>query len=330
MKPMDEIILKFFQKEALPDETKELDSWSNDPANRKELNDYSKLWLWSHQLKDRAPQVKFEETWNRIGSRKNTAKSRVFRIGNLLKYAAAVLLVLNAGWWGSHLYYQLNEDAGQPLQVSADLASNSVLVLPDNTVVHLRQGSVLRYNPKFNARNREVSLEGEAYFNVTSDPKHPFTVNTENAAIRVLGTRFNVLAEKGSPVCQTTLVEGKVELIAENGKRYLLLPNQTIELNAENKEVKIKRVNTELYTAWKDGKIIFRDETLGGIAKKLERIYHVKFVFANSELADKHRFSGTFYRETSVGDVITMLKLSIPMTVTRNEKFPDPDIIYLK
>ena len=110
----------------------------------------------------------------------------------------------------------------------------------------------------------------------------------------------------------------------------MLLPNQMIELNSESKEVQVKDVNPELYTAWKDGKIIFRYETLGAIAEKLEKIYHVKFVFANPDLAEKYRFSGTFNRETSIGDVITMLKLSIPMNVTREERFPEPDIICLK
>ncbi len=331
MKPADQIILKFLQGKGTSEEIKKLRGWSKSAVNKKELNDYSKLWLWSHQLKDRAPQVEFENTWQKITAEKTISATHNLWIKSIVKYAAVILIVLNIGWWGASLYYKNTEvDGNQQVQVSADHASNSVLTLPDNTLVYLREGSNLKYDPRFRGGQREVLLEGEAYFEVTSDKKHPFVVKTKNAHIKVLGTKFNVLAEKGSTICQTTLVEGKVEFIVPGRKNYMLLPNQMVELNSKSREVHIRKVNTELYTAWKDGKIIFRDETLGEIARELGKIYHVKFIFVNPDMAEKYRFSGTFNRETPLGDVITMLKLSIPMTVTRDEKFPDPDIIYLK
>lgn len=331
MKPIDQIIIEFFQRKSTTEEIHELNNWIESPANKKELNDYSKIWLWTHQLIERKPQIEFEDTWRKINDRVNTKNSGTIWLQNFAKYAAIILIVLNVGWWGAHYYYKSSSSLiEQHFQVSADQSANSVVLLPDNTLVYLRQGSNLHYDSQFTSENREVSLEGEAYFEVTSDKDHPFIVKTENAQVKVLGTRFNVSAEKGSPICQTTLVEGKVEFITNNGKRYLLLPNQMIELDVEKQAVNIKRVHTELYTAWKDGKIIFRDETLGEITKKLERIYHVRFIYKNSDLAEKYRFSGTFHRETSIGDVITMLKLSIPMTVSREEKFPDPDTIYLR
>ncbi|HBL76506.1 MAG: hypothetical protein A2W90_00355 [Bacteroidetes bacterium GWF2_42_66] len=330
MKPIDQIIIEFFQERSSSEEINKLNNWSESPANKKELNDYSKIWLWTHQLIERKPQIEFEDTWQKINDWVNTKNSGTIWLQNLAKYAAIILIVLNVGWWGAHFYYETGASAGQYFQVSADQAANSVIVLPDSTMVYLRQGSNLKYDPQFKDGNREVSLEGEAYFEVSGNKDHPFIVKTEQAQIKVLGTQFNVSAEKGSPICQTTLVEGKVEFITQSGKKYLLLPNQMIEMDVNKKDVRIKRVNTELYTAWKDGKIIFRDETLGEITQKLERIYHVNFIFNNPDLAEEYRFSGTFYRETPIGDVITMLKLSIPMTVTREEKFPDPDKIYLK
>jgi ferric-dicitrate binding protein FerR (iron transport regulator) len=126
------------------------------------------------------------------------------------------------------------------------------------------------------------------------------------------------------------LVEGKVEFETGNGEKYMLQPDQMIEFHTENNTTEIKHVNTELYTAWKDGKIIFRDETLGEITNKLERIYHVKFIYKKPELANNYNFSGTFHPETSIGEVITMLKISIPMEVRRTERFPEPDLIYLE
>jgi ferric-dicitrate binding protein FerR (iron transport regulator) len=283
--------------------------------------------VWSAQVKSRKAQVEFDDTWKKIRGR----ESSHHRLRQFAKYAAVALVLLNLGWWGAHSYYNRSNDTGeQQFLIAADQTANSVITLPDHTQVYLRKGSSLRYGSGFRSDNREVLLEGEAYFEVARDENHPFIVKMEHAHIQVFGTRFNVSAEKGSSVYQTTLVDGEVTFQVNGGEKYQLQPDQMIEFDVNNQRVKIENVNTELYTAWKDGKIIFRDETLGEITRKLERIYDVKFIYKNPELAQKYRFSGTFHRETSIGEVIIMLKLSIPMEVKREERFPDPDKIYLK
>ncbi|MGV8092597.1 MAG: FecR family protein [Mangrovibacterium sp.] len=329
MSPIEKIILRYLQKNASPEELKALDKWSDEPANRYQLKDYFKLWLWSAQAKERSPEIRFDDTWNEILNRRDRIRPGITRLRQTIQYAAVVLILLNLGWWGARAFYDRKDmTKKQEFLVTADQTANSVIILPDQTRVCLREGSSIRYGSEFKVDSRQVFLEGEAYFEVTHNEEHPFTVKMEHAKIEVLGTKFNVSADQN--VCQTTLVDGKVIFQAENGKKYRLLPNQMIELDVNSQHVKIKAVNTELYTAWKDGKVIFRDETLGEITKKLERIYHVEFIYKNPQLAQKYRFSGTFNRETSIGEVITMLKLSIPMEVQREERFPDPDIIYLK
>ena len=332
MNPIEKIILHFFQGDAGSEELNALNKWSEKPVNRNELKGYAKLWMWSAQVKSRKPQVKFDDTWEKIRSRKHSSRPTIIRMRQFAQYAAIVLILLNLGWWGAHSYYNHSNESGeQQFLITADQTANSVITLPDSTLVYLRQGSSLRYDSGFRSDNREVLLEdGEAYFEVTRDEDHPFIVRMEHAQIEVMGTRFNVLAEKGSSVYQTTLVDGKVTFKVNGGEKYQLQPDQMIEFNVNDRDVKIENVNTELYTAWKEGKIIFRDETLGEITGKLERIYHVEFIYKNPELAQKYRFSGTFHQETSIGEVITMLKLSIPMEVKREERFPEPDQIYLK
>jgi ferric-dicitrate binding protein FerR (iron transport regulator) len=323
------IILRYFRQNASPEELKALDKWSDEPANRNQLKDYFKLWLWSAQAKERSPQVDFDDTWKEILNRRNRIRPGMIRFRQTMQYAAVVLILLNLGWWGSRAFYDRgNMTKKQEFLVTADQTANSAITLPDQTQVWLREGSSLRYGSDFRIGSRQVFLEGEAYFEVTRHEEHPFTVKMGHAKIEVLGTKFNVSANQN--LYQTTLVDGKVIFQTENGKKYRLLPNQMIELDVNNQQVKIENVNTELYTAWKDGKVIFRDETLGEITDKLERIYHVAFIYKNPDLAQKYRFSGTFHRETSIGEVITMLKLSIPMDVEREERFPDPDKIYLK
>ncbi|WP_445589988.1 FecR family protein [Sunxiuqinia sp. sy24] len=324
---------RFCQRQAKHDELKEFDQWLDDNQNAQEFADLHKLWSWSGQIVEKKPAVSFTDTWEKIQSSPTASSSHSKRLNAsfIFRYAVIALLVLNLGWWGAHFFYQKqNQTAMQDFSISATPYANSVITLPDQTLVYLRPGSSLNYDNGFNANKREVLLNGEAYFDVTRQPDKPFIVKTDLAQIKVLGTKFNVLAQNGAPIYQTTLVEGQVEFQPNSGEKYLLNPNQMLELNTQKNTVTISEVNTNLYVAWKDGKIIFRDETLGDITKQLEKIYHVQFIYQNSKLADSYRFSGTINRETSIGEVIKMLKISIPMGVERKERFPEPDLIYLK
>ncbi|MGE4586937.1 MAG: FecR family protein [Mangrovibacterium sp.] len=324
---IEKSILHYFQRKADSDELKALEEWTENREHRNMLSDYTRLWIWSAQLKEKKDTAGFTDLWEKIKKREKPDKLGSLR--SVFWRAAVVLILLGMGWWGARTYYRgYGSFPEQVFAVSAGQNENSLLTLPDGTRVYLRQGSMLNYGSAFSSRHREVSLKGEAYFDVARDESHPFLVRTCNASIRVLGTRFNVLAEPG--LCQATLEEGKVEFDVGGGKKYMLRPGQQVQLDLYTRQVAVRDVDTELYTAWKDGKVIFRDETLGEITKKLERIYHVRFIYEDDELARKYRFSGTFHRETSIGDVLTMLKLSIPMKVTREERFPEPDTIYLK
>ncbi|WP_430971731.1 FecR family protein [Sunxiuqinia rutila] len=333
MRNIHEIIARFFQGQASQDELKKLDQWLDDDKNAHEFADLHKLWSWSGQAADKKPAVPFSETWEKIQPRQTGKNNQAQRFNSffILRYAAIAFLVLNLGWWGSHFFYQKqNQTAKQDFSIRATPYANSIVTLPDQTMVCLRPGSTLDYDNGFNANKREVLLNGEAYFDVTRQTDKPFIVKTDLAQIKVLGTKFNVSAQQGAPIYQTTLVEGQVEFQPNSGKKYLLQPNQMLELNTQKNTVTISEVNTNLYVAWKDGKLIFRNETLGNITKQLEKIYHVQFIYQNTKLADSYRFSGTIHRETSIGEVIKMLKISIPMEVERKERFPEPDLIYLK
>ncbi len=329
MDRFDKILLKYFQGKSDKEDLKELDEFIQDTENKNTFKDFFKVWLWTGQMKGGEPKVPFLDTWDKILlGEQNT---RVVNFRQLFAYAATILILINMGWWGGKIFYDNKaESSFETYQITSNQFDNSTITLPDQTLVHLRKGSYLKYDSRFNKKDREVLLEGEAFFEVAHNQEKPFIVKVSDAEVRVLGTKFNVFAEKGSNIYQTTLVEGKVAFSTKQGKSYVLKPSQMIEYNKEKKSIKIKSVNTELYTAWTDGKIMFRDESLGEIVKKLERIYHVQFVFNNPELATKYHFSGTFNKETSIGDVIKMLKSSMPLKVKRVEKFPERDIIYME
>lgn len=178
------------------------------------------------------------------------------------------------------------------------------VVLSDGTEVHLNSGSVLKYPVKFiTGINRQVYLlEGEAYFDVAKDPKHPFIVNADDMNIRVLGTEFNVSTYPEDSSINTVLVEGAVSIFGKD-KTYdkatslELKPGYMASWDKTKNNATINEVDTNIYTGWKNGKLIFKNIQFKNIIKKLERHYNVTIINNNSKLDEKN-YDATFDVET--------------------------------
>lgn len=176
------------------------------------------------------------------------------------------------------------------------------LELSDGTTVHLNSGSTLKYPVQFIASaNRQVFLEGEAFFDVTKDKKHPFVVNADNLNIRVLGTHFNVSSYPEDKFTDVVLVEGSVGLYTENEKfdarkNTILKPGFKGSFNKKDNRINTESVNTNSYTSWMQGQLVFKNMAFKDIEKKLERHYNVSIVNQNKKLANE-KFYGTFEEE---------------------------------
>ncbi len=173
------------------------------------------------------------------------------------------------------------------------------IVLSDGTIVHLNAGSSLKYPVKFlNGQIRKVYLEGEAYFDVSKDTKHPFTVTTSNMDVKVLGTKFNVSAFPEDKTVSTVLVEGAVNLSSISGDKVVALkPNYKAEWDTANNETQIRQVDTDIYTSWIDGRIVIKNVQFKNIIKKLERHYNVEII-NNYEALNSQVFTASFDIET--------------------------------
>jgi hypothetical protein len=173
------------------------------------------------------------------------------------------------------------------------------LELSDGTTVHLNSGTTLKYPVKFIAgQNRAVYLDGEAFFDVTKDKTHPFVVNADNLNIRVLGTHFNVSNYPEDDVTDVVLIEGSVGLYTANekfdaGKNTILKPGDKGSLTKNNNRITSKQVNTQVYTAWIKGELVFRNMTFKNICRKLERHYNITIVNQNSKL-ENEKFNASF------------------------------------
>ncbi|MGJ1285095.1 FecR family protein [Sphingobacterium spiritivorum] len=148
------------------------------------------------------------------------------------------------------------------------------IILSDGTKVWLNAETTLRYPTKFTGTTREVTIHGEAYFEVAHNAEQPFIVGSGRQTLQVLGTSFNIDTYKGSAT--TTLIKGSIQVSDQMKRTKILLPGQQTVQTIEG--FQINDVDTENYTAWKDGVIILTKQTPQNVLKQLERWYDVEFV----------------------------------------------------
>ncbi len=203
------------------------------------------------------------------------------RTGNMKAYAIAASLSALVACAFLFLWVRNDKDAPDTYTTNAvtQKGQRSLITLKDGTKVWLNTDSRLTYPSSFEGqRVREVTLEGEAFFDVAENKAQPFIVHTAEINVKVLGTAFNVRSYQKDQNVETTLVRGKVniESTGKQAKAVTLLPNQRVVFEKTSRQLLLEnRVNTEKYTAWREGKLIFEDQPLSEIVQALERWYNV-------------------------------------------------------
>lgn len=204
-------------------------------------------------------------------------------------------------------------DIREPLysELKVNPGMTGTFVMPDSTVVVLNGGSKLTYTSGYGGRSREVSLVGEAYFDVTCNHASPFVVHTpSDACVTVYGTRFNVDAYSGND-CKVTLVEGSVGFgyAGKSGRIHevMIEPGQRLVYGKDNDYVRISDVSVKADIAWKDGKIILDGTPLPEILDELSKRYSVKFDVRNDSYLD-YTYSGGAFTIFSLEKVLETLQ----------------------
>ncbi len=231
---------------------------------------------------------------------KTTAKS--LSLTQILLRAAAILLpllMLAGGYW------YVNRPIPM-MELMVGYGEQKQIVLPDGSQAWLNAGSKLTYPERF-TKTRTMHLIGEAYFSVTKDPKNPFVVETEHLSVEALGTEFNVVAYPDDEKTTTALVSGKIQVTIEDGKSYLLSPNQQLSLDNQTREHIVTRVLTEDITACKTGSLVFDNATLVEILRALERKFNVKIKVEEAELPSD-RYSVKFVNGETFEQVMSVLE----------------------
>lgn len=217
--------------------------------------------------------------------------------------AAAVVLLCMAGW----LAYDAWRPA--PMLMVSTLAETRTVVLPDQTKVTLNRYSTLSYPERFKEKRRKVHLQGEAYFEVAKDAKHPFIVKAEAVRVKVLGTHFNVEAYPGDAEVRTTLLEGSVavSLKGEN-QRLVLAPNESAIYNKEKGTlIQEAAPGAKNEILWRKGIILFDQLPLHEIARQLSNAFQTDIRIDAPQLKN-YRMTATFDTNEDLTQILDLLK----------------------
>jgi ferric-dicitrate binding protein FerR (iron transport regulator) len=273
--------------------------------------------------------------------------------GRRRKWLAAVVvaasLVVAVGIWflirpGQQAVTALNTAAAPKNIIVTEKGNRRKMVLPDGTQVWLNAESKLEYSPGFGKSNRQVTLSGEAYFDVVKNADLPFTIETNKIHIKVTGTAFNVKAYPGDKISETSLIRGRVEITvnARPDEKYILKPNEKLVIRdeamvkasaipvADKKSIHepliqvgylnyVDNDSAAVETSWVYDRLVFDEESMENIALKMERWYGVKIKITDPQLAAQ-QLTYTIKKET-VAQALHNMQYALRFHYTINGEF---------
>ncbi len=351
-KNIDNIILKHLLKEATEDEQNYLLKWlKSDAKNLKYFFNMKEIWNASQ---NNSENFKTDNSW--IELNKLLAKSKKLEMPDqkkriwksFIKYAALIIVLAGlsvfAFKYGNRIFK--SETLLTYTEIKTPFGQKKEVILPDGTDIWINSGTTFKYASNFGETNREVFLQGEAYFNVAHDKTKTFIVHAENITIKVLGTSFNVKCYPELKTVETTVITGTVSLEnnnAVNGKDVVILnkkekatylkdeqkmyisKNKTKEdLKQKFDPIEVKKLalseeETNYILSWKDQVLSFNNETFEEIALKLQRWFNVKIIIKDEKLKN-YRYKGKFDNVKSIFQVLEVIKLATPIIYDYNEK----------
>lgn len=314
------LITRHFNEQTALWEEDFLADWLESAAeNRQTYNVLKELWQASHQRSDTAlVNAALQDVKQRIRQRQQPALITMMK-QYLTQIAAAAVVT---GMIISSVFYLRHSTKPQPIAyVERTGLPGQVLTLtmPDSTIVHLAPHSTIRYTQDFGKTDRHIILEGEAFFDVTKNAHRPFTVLAGELSVLVLGTRFNVAHYKGQDSAAVSLVEGKVQVSTPAQPHPVdLQPGQELFYDSHAKQAFTRDYDVESVTGWTSRLLIFRNESLAVVARKLEQLYDVEIIFTDPAMANYKLFAK--FRDKPLHYILDVIKATGNLDYTINGK----------
>lgn len=263
-----------------------------------------------------------------FSDQQDVEEKKTIRLMPMMRWASRIAAAVIIGVAGYFITSDFLYNKNVQLQtVTVPAGQRAQITLADGTRVWLNSQSTMKYAANFGRKERNVELDGEAYFEVAKNKKVPFYVHTETNKVRVVGTSFNVCAYSGSNEFGTTLVEGIVDIYPANGNQVITrLLKDEVFLN-ENGKCKKTVLPSHEYLRWKEGLYCFDDAPFIGILGRLEKYYNVKITVADPQLLNYGSFTGKFREQDGIEHILRTIAKDHPFKYSINEE-KDSIVIY--
>ena len=318
----DDLLVKYLLRETTPGEDRQVEAWiAETPGNQRYFDHFKLIWDSSRELAAQST-VSEEDAWQRFQNRVQTGNSsetgKVRSMNQRISaWRVAAMLVATAGILAMIYYFSGNSN--MPVVLAAANTSE-VDTLPDGSVVTLNKHSSLSYEGAYNKKERNVELNGEAFFKVAHNKSKPFVVHVNGLTVTVTGTSFNIKT-----------VDGKTEVIVEtgsvqvsNGRQTIALtPKQKVVTGGEADSLMKEGVTDQLYSYYRDKVFVCDNTPLWKLVEVLNEAYDANIVIESKE---KRNLPLTAtYNNESLDKVLELVAQTLELTVT-----PDNSRIILK
>ena len=308
----------YFSGDLAEEERAVVDTWrQHSPENEKIFEEARRAW-------DAIPLLREMEQFNSFEALKKInprlKHPSGYRWLTYLQRAAAILifpLLVYAGWLtfkNQDVVRQQADVVWQTIQTPPGF--KSCFQLPDGSLVWLNSASSVTFPLTFANNARQVKVTGEAFFDVQENQDWPFSVSLGKINVKVLGTRFNVINYKNEARTEIILESGKVELQTETTSRPRILaemkPGELARFNKKDNSVALKKVDTDKYCSWINGKLIFRDDPMDEVVRKLNRWFNVDIEVADPAIRE-YIYTASFQDE-SLDQILELLTISAPIS----------------
>ena len=307
------ILYRYFEGKASDSDVAMIRKWLEEsPGNKKTLKKERRLYDIMH-LSGKTEPVLI----------KSTRKEYVF-FREILKIAAvsAIVLSLSIIWHAKNK--EIAEEQFQSITVPEGQRIN--VTLPDGTSVWLNARTTIKYPLTFNKEHRQVSLDGEAYFDVVEDKKKPFVVQTSKGRLEVFGTVFNVEDYSDKERFETTLFEGSVRVEPKDSLQNSVMLMPAYKAYLVNGKLEVTLVEDYSVYRWREGLICFKNEPFSMIMSDFEKYYGLKIIVEN-EKVKKQYYSGKFRQTDGVDYALRVLQKDIRFKYNRDD---DNSVIYIR
>lgn len=267
----DDLLVKHLLGEASPDESAAVEKWiAASPGNAATFRDFKTIWDRSRTLAINS-DISVDEAWTRFqglaAAQSQSSKTITFRPKNRIRIAASValLICLSAAFW----MISRSQNAMIALHSTDSPVTDT---LPDGSIVTLNRGASLKYPAHFSGDERNVALDGEAFFEVAADKRHPFIIAANETKVRVVGTSFNVntAAARTEVIVATGVVE-----VSRNADAVRLQPREAATVYQGRAGIEKRQTDDLLYNYYRTREFVCNGTPLSRLAEILAKAYDV-------------------------------------------------------